>query len=281
MTICLKYPPAIYSCGFKSQKHRMSIMPKLHLLTFADNHLSQYGLNNYTNMAQKLIRQAHEFNLFSKIHFYTAQSLFEKYPEFHKDHGDFINSNFQRNIWRGYGYWIWKPFLIWKTLCEMDEGDVLLYADSGCELHVSGIERFMEYLEIVQKNENKNLFIGSETPIKDWCKMDTVKFFGAEKLILEDDAKEVCPTVLFTSSTTKNKVFFKLYYEACCNYHNVNDSPSISPNIPTFKDHRHDQTIFSILVRQLYTTSISPVPFSEIYLPKSDKSPITIQSNTG
>ena len=163
----------------------------------------------------------------------------------------------------------------------MDEGDVLLYADSGCELHVSGIERFMEYLEIVQKNENKNLFIGSETPIKDWCKMDTVKFFGAEKLILEDDAKEVCPTVLFTSSTTKNKVFFKLYYEACCNYHNVNDSPSISPNIPTFKDHRHDQTIFSILVRQLYTTSISPVPFSEIYLPKSDKSPITIKSNTG
>ena len=256
-------------------------MPRLHLLTFADNHLSQFGLNNYTNMAQKLIRQAHEFNLFSKIHFYTAQTLFEKYPEFHKAHGDFINSNFQKNIWRGYGYWIWKPFLIWKTLCEMDEGDVLLYADSGCELHVSGIERFMEYLEIVQKNENKNLFIGSEAPMKDWCKMDTVKFFGAEKLILEDNAKEVCPTVLFTSSTEKNKVFFKLYYEACCNYHNVDDSPSLSPNISTFVDHRHDQSIFSILVRQLYTASISAVPFSEIYIPNSDKSPITIQSNTG
>lgn len=111
--------------------------------------------------------------------------------------------------------------------------------------------------------------------------MDTVKYFGAEKLILEDNAKEVCPTVLFTSSTEKNKVFFKLYYEACCNYHNVDDSPSQAPNIPTFKDHRHDQTIFSILVRQMYTSSMSTVLFSEVLEPNNDKSPITIRSNKG
>jgi len=267
--------------GYKLNKQNIINMPKLHFLLFADDHLGKHGLNNFTKMAHNLIQQAHEFNLFSKIHFYTAQTLFEKYPEFLKTHEDFINSNFQRNIWRGYGYWIWKPFLIWKTLCEMDEGDVLLYADSGCSLHVSGKDRFMEYLEIVQKNENKNLFIGTEGLIKDWCKMDTVKFFGAEKLILEDNAQEVVPGLLFTSSTEKNKAFFKLYYDACCNYHIVDDSPSISPNIPSFKEHRHDQSIFSILVRQFYTTSISTVSFNEIYVPKSDKSPITIHSNRG
>ena len=111
-----------------------SNLPKLHLLTFADNHLSQYGLNTYINKAQRLIEQCHKFQLFSKTYLYTAQNLLEKYPEFWAQHKDFIDSNFSKNIWKGYGYWIWKPFLIWKTLQEMDEGDILLYI---CLLYTS------------------------------------------------------------------------------------------------------------------------------------------------
>jgi len=35
---------------------------------------------------------------------------------------------------RGAGYWLWKPYIILKTLLyEMEEGDLLLYADSGSE----------------------------------------------------------------------------------------------------------------------------------------------------
>jgi len=267
--------------GYKPHKHNITNMPKLHFLVFADDHLGKYGLNNFTNMAHNLIEQAHEFNLFSKIHFYTAQSLFEKYPEYLKAHGEYINSNFQKSIWKGYGYWIWKPFLIWKTLCEIDEGDVLLYLDAKCSLHVSGKDRFMEYLDILDKSENKTVLVQYTNPIKDWCKMDTIKYFGVEKLVLEDNANEIAPGIILTSSTEKNKIFFKLFYDESCNYHNIDDSPSISPNIPSFKEHRHDQTILSILAIKFYASSILLTSFKEFYLPENDKSPITIHSNRG
>ena len=35
---------------------------------------------------------------------------------------------------RGAGYWLWKPFIISETLKEMEEGDCLIYSDSGIEV---------------------------------------------------------------------------------------------------------------------------------------------------
>ena len=259
-------------------------MSKLHLLLFADNHLNQYGLNSYNKKAQKLIQQAHEFNLFSKIHMYTANDLFTKFPEYFDLHKDFINSNFSRNCWRGYGYWIWKPFLIWKTLQEINEGDILLYMDTGCQLHSSGIERFKEYLDIVKKNQHGNLFIEHHDLIKTCTKMDTLKHYKAENFI-DENTRVTIATFLFTTNNEFNRHFFELFYNACCNYHLVDDSPTIAPNISEFIEHRHDQSILSILTRQMCPSSLSSVPYEEIYHeekmddPAYAKYPITIHSN--
>ena len=32
---------------------------------------------------------------------------------------------------RGFGYWIWKPYFILKSLEELNDGDILFYSDSG------------------------------------------------------------------------------------------------------------------------------------------------------
>ena len=32
---------------------------------------------------------------------------------------------------RGAGYWVWKPYFILKTLDTLQDGDVLVYCDSG------------------------------------------------------------------------------------------------------------------------------------------------------
>ena len=32
---------------------------------------------------------------------------------------------------RGNGLWLWKPYVIYKTLCELKNGDILFYMDSG------------------------------------------------------------------------------------------------------------------------------------------------------
>src|SRR5678810_953547 len=35
---------------------------------------------------------------------------------------------------RGAGYWLWKPYVVNKALLECNEGDILIYSDSGIKL---------------------------------------------------------------------------------------------------------------------------------------------------
>jgi hypothetical protein len=263
----------------------MTTQPKIHLLVFADDHLCKLGINNYTNMAHKLIYQAHSLEIFSKIHFYSADRLVSKYPEYNEKHIEFYKKKFSEKCYKGYGYYLWKPFLIWKTLMEIDEGDVLLYADVGCELHVGGKPRLLEYLQMQQADVHKNFFFDGLYELKDWTKKDTILFFGAEDLA-SSRALDVVPGLLLTTSNSHNRFFFKLWYDSCCEYHLVDDSPSVAPNETYFKDHRHDQSIFSILVRKLCSSATHSL-FHEIQFdqfwnnPQYGKFPFSIQTNRG
>ena len=40
------------------------------------------------------------------------------------------------------------------------------------------------------------------------------------------------------------------WYKLACDYHILDDSPSIAKNSRHFKDHRHDQSIFSLLTKK-------------------------------
>jgi hypothetical protein len=43
--------------------------------------------------------------------------------------------------------------------------------------------------------------------------------------------------------------FIKDWYKLACNYHLIDDSLSKEENHQYFKDHRHDQSIFSLLLK--------------------------------
>lgn len=47
---------------------------------------------------------------------------------------DFLDRNAETlNLRRGAGYWIWKPYLIFKVLMEVQEGDVVMYSEFAAE----------------------------------------------------------------------------------------------------------------------------------------------------
>jgi hypothetical protein len=241
---------------------------KIHFITFAD------GLHEkYMKAAIALCDMAKSFDLFDTIKIFTINDLAAD--------SDFINKHydFLRNQRRGFGYWIWQPYIIWKTLCAVNEGDILVYLDSCCSLHVQGKQRFLEYLDIVKKNKYGTLMFDHEHKIGTWCKMDTIDYFDAYELL---DIEEVVPGVVFTTANKHNKFIYKLIYDTCCDYHLVDDSPSILPNTSLFREHRHDQSITSIVFRKLSPSSIYHLP-GEIYFPKGEeenkKFPIWIQSN--
>ena len=76
----------------------------------------------------------------------------------------------------------------------------------------------------------------------------------------EEDIQVQAGTLLiYVCNETRN--FIDEWYSICCekDYHYIDDSPSIEPNHNSFKEHRHDQSIFSLLLKKHnipYATSI-------------------------
>jgi hypothetical protein len=44
--------------------------------------------------------------------------------------------------------------------------------------------------------------------------------------------------------------FINEWYEICCNYHMIDDSLSINKENESFIEHRHDQSVFSLLSKK-------------------------------
>ena len=54
------------------------------------------------------------------------------------------------------------------------------------------------------------------------------------------------------------------WYELSCDYHLIDDSPSIAPNSDIFIEHRHDQSIFSLLTKKYKIYSDKSISSIEI-----------------
>ena len=213
---------------------------KKYFLSFCDTKLA--------NTLERIRLQAENMNVFDHI-----LCLNEKYldKDFLEKHGEFIKNNR-----RGYGYWIWKSYFVLKTLKSMKDNDVLVYADGGCTINNKGIKRLNEYFEIVQKSQLGILSFGMGFLEKEWSKMDLFIELGCQNEEMMNSGQLVATAFIVKKCDHVIKIFEKVY-EICQkqNYHLLDDTPSIAPNVSTFREHRHDQSILSI-IRKLYGTEL-------------------------
>jgi len=195
----------------------------------------------YIDAAVRLTNQANTFQLFTNNIAYTGKYLQLDKP-FWKQHGHFIKNNK-----RGFGYWIWKPYLILKTINQMKDGDILLYLDCGCELDFSEKKYLIEYIEIVKQDK---LMACYTTHIeKLWNKQDLINNLDMnQEHYLITPQREAGAILLLVCDETRKLV--EEWYATACNYSMIDDTPSIQPNYIEFKEHRHDQSIFSLLTKK-------------------------------
>ena len=88
-----------------------------------------YGDLKYKRHLSRIKKEASSLNRFDNI-FTETNTTIEKHSAFQNA----LEDNYFKETYsspRGGGYWIWKPFVILKTLKSMQEGDILLYADAG------------------------------------------------------------------------------------------------------------------------------------------------------
>jgi hypothetical protein len=219
-----------------------------YLITFADT--------RYINTFERFVSQAKEFDVYDKIITYTENDLDLK---FKRKVGQWLKGKGTK----GYGYWCWKPQIILQTLSMMQEGDLLQYTDAGCHLNVNGRERLLEYFSMAEKSSKGILIFENKPPEHPldyddrplfewnesmWCKGDLIDHFGVRDRpdILQSPVRGA--GIIFLRKNNFVEKFISDWRNVIYSDFNlINDSPSRSPNTSDFRDHRHDQSIFSIL----------------------------------
>ncbi len=198
------------------------------------------GSQNYIDAGKRLIQQAESVNLFNKIIFYTDKYLFED-KEYWEKNGDFVMNNK-----RGFGYWLWKSYLIKKTISNMKNDEILLYLDCGCEIDHKKRDSMINCINIVKNDYIIGNYNGIEKHLN---KMDLIHYLNMnnEKYLnsLQHEAGQI---MLLVNDKTRKLV--NEWYEIACNYHLLDDSPSVLQNCEKFFEHRHDQAIFSLLTKK-------------------------------
>lgn len=141
-----------------------------------------YGDNTFRKSLKQIKKEARCIGIFDKIITYTP-----------KDLPDCIKSSPLYLFKKGGGYWIWKPYIIYKTLQQCQENDVVYYADAGCTLNPNSLEWdlfqkeiqthnaiFFQYRSDIQYEgwENYCKTPSNNSPqIRHWIKPSTVDYF--------------------------------------------------------------------------------------------------------
>lgn len=198
---------------------------------------------NFHNAVKRICKQAYQMNVFDEIIGLTEKDLMND-SEFWTKHCKFIESNS-----RGYGYYVWKPYIIKKTLEKMNDGDILLFVDSGCELNPKGQKKLLEYFNLVKTKK----IIGTCACSTDYnyTKKDLINFMQMENnvdLLKLNQMQSGC--VMLIKCDEIVKLHEEYYTIASNNYNLIDDSPSVDKNYDGFKENRHDQSVFSLLVKK-------------------------------
>lgn len=110
------------SCAMASEGAPITTQWKL--LTFGE------GSNGYRAAARRLAAQGVATGMFDASEAIDGAYIRQNYPEFWEAHGRFMASNP-----RGFGYWVWKPFVILEALKALPAGWGVAYLDGGCVLN--------------------------------------------------------------------------------------------------------------------------------------------------
>lgn len=199
------------------------------------------GSEDYNAACDRLVSQATNCQIFDEVIGFKFEDLKQDLV-FWNQHSEFIQNNP-----RGIGYWIWKPYLILKTLYNMTDGDVLIYADSGCEIDVRKRNNILYMIENISPVEH---IIASFVDIeKKWVKKDLIEYLNMDNSIYLDTPQLQASAICIKKNSLTHSLIQE-WYTISCKYHLIDDSPSISKNYDCFVENRHDQSIFSLLTKK-------------------------------
>lgn len=213
-----------------------------HFISFADA--------RYRAALNRIVTQAKQSGFFATARAYNEEDLD---PTFKNRYAELLVPSV-----RGFGYWIWKPQIILQSLQSLPAGATLVYADAGCHVNYRGRNRFDEYLKSLNVSVSGVLAfeldgVANRHLARQYTKEDTFEAL-LRGLSPEDgqrirDLPQISATVILLRNDANVRSFIRRWSHACSDVRVLDDTPSLRKNACDFVDHRHDQSIFSILSR--------------------------------
>ncbi|ETO31461.1 hypothetical protein RFI_05662 [Reticulomyxa filosa] len=165
---------------------------------------------------------------------------------------------------RGAGYWLWKPYIIYKHLTDdkLPDGSYIIYSDAGAKV-IGDVKHVLNFMQEHDDLYKGVLFFGVGFPQKYFCKRDA--------FILQDcdnqkcyDAMQINAFCGFFRKCDYSRMVVKAWLDACQDERVLTDMSNKmgQPNLQGFRDHRHDQAVITNLMNSkgwYYDTTNGPV----------------------
>lgn len=207
---------------------------------------------NSTYMStDRIANQIKEFELFDEIRQLTENDI----PEFINEHKQFIAMNKH-----GYGHWIWKPKIIYDTLLDMSNNDILLYCDAGMFMNVKGKVRMIEYIDMILSSDIHMLTFGTSEAYlsKNYVCIDAIMEYYPE--FINENMIACYAGVMFLKKTPKTVLLIKEWLDLCTNYNFITGNVSGKyTNLPGYIGNDCDNGLFNLcLAKHKISKTIFP-----------------------
>ena len=207
-------------------------------------HLVAYGDQKYSKQRENFRKTALASGFFDEIHLFSELDIdLEFYEKVYAP----VKTN------RGGGYWIWKPYVVKKVMDQINDGDILIYCDAGFTINKDGRERFDEYIDLVSGSETGSLDFRLFWKEYQYTKQEVFQYFRVPEEIITSN--QLHSSVLLLKKCEHTVMLVNEWYDIALNHSFLFTDERILPQFQQFIDHRHDQSIFSIL-RKIHGATI-------------------------
>lgn len=216
-------------------------------------HFITYGDKRFARSRKRVCKEAVATNWFRSVKGYSNDDLTLR---FQKDFGPVLRMR------RGGGYWIWKYDVILQRLSEINDGEFLVYVDSGCTVNSRGETRLRDYIQKLKSCEpSKHMISFQMEGLKEMC-WTTKEIF--EALGVPDDhpirySGQYHATVLIMRRCEAVlRVFEDCLRLIKSNPLIITDFYNKKNQIRSFRDNRHDQSILSVTLKKRNISIVMP-----------------------
>lgn len=197
--------------------------------------LITYGDKKFEMSKNRFIQNAHAINIFDEIIAYSDKDLSEELKQ-----SEIINEK------RGGGLWSWKPDVILTTLNKVEDGDILVYCDSGCTVYPCN-----EWNHIWKSLENHDIIAQRIYQRTDkWTRKSIIEYFAQTNSKNWTKCYQHMATAIILKATPFTRAFVSEWKDMMISHPEMVKDVTIEEKVneaECFIENRHDQAFYSAL----------------------------------